>query len=550
MENKQPNIFSRWWRLAEPNKKYFAGQIIYYIIYSVFLSVITIFAARTINCMYEEDWTGAFINLGIELLTIVIRNVAIHYQYICYGKQVRHIRNVTSKKIYKKIISCKNDDFKKISKDKVINIALNNMTNMSDFADNIAAFIGNFFQILFILITVFISNKLACLIVACLGVANFFAYYFLNKKLGKIMLERFEKKDDMFKSYSKIIDGKSVIREFDKKEDYESELIQDVDNFGKAYEKYYLVHSFKSNIHFVLWNIVVYAITAMLLFMVSKGNLDITIYLIIVPYLTTCTTQLNKLFDTTSKLENTRVDVDRINNILNLTDEELIQFGELNKNLEAYNLGLIDVTYNQRAGENFFIKKANISFSTNSINVVKSAKGGGKRAIFNMLRRSAKPDSGKVLLDNLNLYDYNPKTFKNHIDYCASHPTFINASIKENLLLANKDFNEIVEICKGIGVLDAIENLSNGFDTNIYEIKNSSFLFLLGLVRALLSDCKILMIYEIPQDAPENFRKHIAEFFEKFKIDKTIILFTHSNQYDELATTVYEVKNGKVIKQK
>ena len=84
MENKQPNIFSRWWRLAEPNKKYFAGQIIYYIIYSVFLSVITIFAARTINCMYEEDWTGAFINLGIELLTIVIRNVAIHYQYILW----------------------------------------------------------------------------------------------------------------------------------------------------------------------------------------------------------------------------------------------------------------------------------------------------------------------------------------------------------------------------------------------------------------------------------------------------------------------------------
>ena len=148
------------------------------------------------------------------------------------------------------------------------------------------------------------------------------------------------------------------------------------------------------------------------------------------------------------------------------------------------------------------------------------------------------------------MYDYNPKTFKNHIDYCASHPTFINGSIKENLLLANKDFNKVVEVCKNLDVFDTIEELQNGFDTNIYEIKNTSFLFLLGLVRALLSNCKILMIYEIPQDAPENFRKHLIDFLKKFKIDKTILLFTHTNKYDELATTVYAVKNGEVIKEK
>ena len=548
--NKQPNIFKRWWRLAEPNKKYFAGQITFYIIYTVFLSVITIFAARTINCMYQKDWTGAFINLGIELLTIVIRNIAIHFQYICYGKQVRHVRNMGAKKIYKKIMSCKSDDFKQISKDKVINIALNNMAHMGDFADNISAFIADCFQVGFTLVAVFMSNKLAALIVAALGVVNFFAYFLFNKKLGKIMLERFEKKDDMFKSYSKIIDGKNVIREFEKKDDYESLILNDSDNFGKAYEKYYNVYSYKNNLYFVLWNVVVYAITAMLLYMVSKGNLDIAVYLIIVPYLSTCTSKLNSLFDKTNNLENMRVDVDRVNLILNMSDEELVQYGELNQNVEGYSLGLVDVTYNKRAGENFEIKDANMTFTTNAINVVKSAKGGGKRAIFNMLRRSARPNKGKILLDNLDLYDYNPKTFKNHIDYCASHPTFINGSIKENLLLANKDFNKVVEVCKNLDVFDAIEELQNGFDTNIYEIKNTSFLFLLGLVRALLSNCKILMIYEIPQDAPENFRKHLIDFLKKFKIDKTILLFTHTNKYDELATTVYAVKNGEVVKEK
>ena len=163
-----------------------------------------------------------------------------------------------------------------------------------------------------------------------------------------------------------------------------------------------------------------------------------------------------------------------------------------------------------------------------------------------MLRRFIKPTGGRVLLDNLDLYDYNEKTFKNHIDYCASHPTFITGTIKENFMLVEKDMDKIIAVCEKVGILQEIMELPLAFNSQISEIKSSTSLFLLGLVRALLSNCKILMIYEIPNDAPEEFRQHIVKFLQEYYIDKTLIMFTHSNDYDDIADVVYLVEKGKV----
>ena len=548
LKNNQPNIFVRWWKLTNPHKGYFAGQIISFIVYTVFLSLITIFAAKTINFMYAGDWNNAFLYLILELMTIVIRNLALHIEYIFYTKTVAHIRYGVTKKVYNKILSCKSEDFNVVSQEKVKNIAVNNTGYLSEFPDSVASFIAHTAQVVFILVTVFISNYLAGIIITCLGVVNFFAYYFLNNKLGRIMLERYEKTDDMFKSYSKVINGKTVINELHGKDKYEGELTKNIKDFNNAYSRYYMVHSYKVNLYFIFWNVVVYAIACLMMFFVSKGSLDIATYLIIVPYLTTCTTQLNGLFDKTNSIENMRVDVDRINLILNMNDQELIAYGNINKESQGYNLGFVDVSYNMSSDFEFELKNANLNFEMNKINVIKGEKGGGKRIIFNMLRRYIKPDSGKIVLDNLDLYDYNESTYKNHIDYCASHPSFVVGTIKENLMLVDKNLDNIKQICSELGVLRAIEKMPKGFDTEITEVKSSLVYFMLGLARALLSKCKVLMVYELPQDVPDSSRQKIVDFLKKINTEKTIILFTHSNDYDEIANVVYQVNKGEVKK--
>ena len=97
-----------------------------------------------------------------------------------------------------------------------------------------------------------------------------------------------------------------------------------------------------------------------------------------------------------------------------------------------------------------------------------------------------------------------------------------------------------------LGIHKTIEKYELGYDTPIEDIKSNGILFLLGLARALLSNCHILMIYELPQDTPESFKKKIVKYIKNNKLDKTVILFSHSDDYDEIAAKCYTVTKGKV----
>lgn len=547
IHKKKDNILKRWYTLCEPDKKVWFFQIFFYILYAILYALMTIFAAKTINCLYNQDWNGAFFWLAIELLDIILRNVFYHIEYIFYGKQLIHIRKTISTKIYRKILSVESKTLKKFSAEKIINIAQSNMGSASEFPDIIASIIQYMVQVIIAITAIFTTNIYAGIVVALLGVVNFFVINALNKRMGRILNSRYEKKDNSFKEYSKIISGKSVIEEMHGGAIYETNLLQHVNDFSKEYARYYRTYSFRGNIYYAIWNVVIYAITAFLIFMVSKGQLDVALYLIIVPYLSSCTDKLNTLYTKFDGTENMRVDVDRINLILNLTDKQMVQYGNINKEAEGYSLAFINVFYKAEEPEAVNLKDVNMLFTMKGVNIVKGKRSCGKRAIFNMLRRRIQPNSGKILLDNLNLYDYNEKTFKNHIDYCSAHPSFVNGTVKENLLMAHSNFHNIQKLVKVLNLTNVIQSLPQGYETLIGDIKNGETLFWIGLIRAALSKCKILMIYEYPEDVSEDFHiklQNIIASSDPYK--RTIILFTHKNNYDNLADTIYKIDNGKV----
>jgi len=543
---RKNNILKRWYKLAEPHKGIFAGQIITFVCYAVFLTIITLFAAKTINFMYAGEWNKAFLFLGLELATIVLRLLFMHFEYYFYAKHVQHIRLVVANKIYKKILSLKDSSMNEVSKEKVTSIALNNMTNLADFPDAVASFIAYTFQVIFTLVTVFISSPIAGVIVLLIGVVNFFVYYAFNRKLGTILLDRHEKQDEMYKSYYKVIEGKTVINELSLNRKYKKELLGGVRNFTDAYAHYYNVYSSKVHVFVAIRNVLIYAVAALMLFFVSKGTLDIAVYLVIVPYLSTCTEKLCTLFDKTSNIENMRVDVDRVNLILNLSDKEIVKYGKINADDSVYNLSLVGVSYANPNHPERRIDDVDISFKMGGINLVKGGMNSGKRIVFDLIRRYKKPDEGLVLLDNLNIYDYNKSTFKNHVDYCSSHPLFIKGTIRENLTLVEPNMRKVRKMCETVGILEYINKMPKKFNTKIEELNSHGLLFLIGLVRAMLSKCHILMIYELPQDIDNIFRMNVIDLLTKKKLNKTIIIFTHSDEYDQIADLVYEVKDNSV----
>lgn len=548
-EKKQDNIIKRWYKLCQPNKRDWFLQIFTYAGYAVFYALMAIFAAKTINCLYNSDWKGAFFWLGVEFLDILIRNIFKHMEYHYYGKVYGQINKNICMKIYDKIMSVKSEEIKNFSPERIVNIAQSNTGYACDFPDYVASMVDKFIFICISVGAIFAASYWAGLIVLALAVVNFFAYRLMYKKMGYHLKRRFETKDDRFREYSKIIAAKEVITELGVEDEYKEKMKNHIDEFNKEYYKYYMVTSFKGQIYFVIWNMVVYAITAVLIFLISRNMFDLALYLVVVPYLSSCTTKFNELFEQFGGVENMRVDVDRLNLILSLSDQELISYGNVNKVTEGYNLGLINISYKDAMNPKLKLTNANMAFNMHAINIVRGERGSGKRIVFDLLRRRITPDKGIVMLDNLNLYDYSPDTFKNHIDYCAQHPYFINGTIKENLQATKRDLSKLDDLIAELGLTEVIARLPNGLDTQVEEIKDAETRFWLGIIRAALSKCKILMIYEYPNTDNPEFKSIFHNIIRTCETDKrTLILFTHNVDYDPLADAVFEVKNGKIKK--
>lgn len=548
---KQDNIIKRWYKLCQPNKKDWALQIITYSLYAIINALMAIFAAKTINCLYNGNWDGAFFWLAIEFLDILFRNIFKHMEYYYYGKVYGQINKTLCGKIYDKIMSIKTTEIKKFSPEKIINIAQSNTAYACDFPDYVATMVEKVVFIIVSLVAVFSSSWFAGLLILALAVINFFSYRAIYKRLGYHLKRRFETKDDRFREYSRIISAKDVITELGVENEYKQKIYKHVDDFNKEYSKYYMTDSFKGQMYFVIWNAVVYAITAVLIFLVSKNMFDIALYLVVVPYLSSCTTKFNELYDKFGGVENMRVDVDRLNLILSLSDKELISYGNVNKVCEGYNLGFVNVSYNDDENPELKLTNAKIAFNMHAINIVRGERGSGKRLVFDILRRQIKPSSGVVLLDNLNLFDYANSTFKNHIDYCAQHPLFISGTIMENLQATKRDLSKLNDLIKELGLTEVIARQPNGLNTQIEDVKNPEDRFWIGIIRAALSHCKILMIYEYPNTDNPEFRAIFQNIIKTCETDKrTLILFTHNADHDHLADTVFEVKNGKTKKVK
>jgi len=68
--------------------------------------------------------------------------------------------------------------------------------------------------------------------------------------------------------------------------------------------------------------------------------------------------------------------------------------------------------------------------------------GSGKSTIVQMLERYYQPSSGDIYLDSVNIKDIRLKKLRESIGYVSQEPVLVMGSIKDNLLLGNRDASD------------------------------------------------------------------------------------------------------------
>jgi len=197
-----------------------------------------------------------------------------------------------------------------------------------------------------------------------------------------------------------------------------------------------------------------------------------------------------------------------------------------------------------------------ISFKVNPGETVAivGATGAGKSTIISLITRLYDINSGKILLDDVDLKDYELYNLRSHIGVVLQDVFLFHGSIFENLSFGDDTITleKIRKIAKEIEVDDFIESLPGGYEYVVRERGSSISLGqrqLLSFLRAYLSDPKILILDEATSSIDHESEKLIQRATEKITKNRTSIIIAHRLSTIEKADKIIVMEHGKIVEE-
>ncbi|CRH00434.1 ABC transporter B family member 1, putative [Plasmodium relictum] len=143
-------------------------------------------------------------------------------------------------------------------------------------------------------------------------------------------------------------------------------------------------------------------------------------------------------------------------------------------------------------------------------------------------------NSGEILLDGININNYNLRDLRNTFSIVSQEPILFNMSIYENIKFGKEDatLEDVKRVCKFAAIDEFIESLPDKYDTNVGPFGRSlsgGQKQRIAIARALLKEPKILLLDEATSSLDSNSEKLIEKTIAdiKDKADKTIITIAH-----------------------
>lgn len=117
------------------------------------------------------------------------------------------------------------------------------------------------------------------------------------------------------------------------------------------------------------------------------------------------------------------------------------------------------------------LKDINFKVPAGSTVAIMGTTGAGKSSLLSLIGRHYDVMEGEVLVDNVNVKDYNLNTLRSNMSIVPQDTFLFSQSIRENLTFSSKDATdvEVDEACKVACCYDFINSLEDKYDTEIGE---------------------------------------------------------------------------------
>ncbi|MEL1781477.1 ABC transporter ATP-binding protein [Acinetobacter baumannii] len=185
--------------------------------------------------------------------------------------------------------------------------------------------------------------------------------------------------------------------------------------------------------------------------------------------------------------------------------------------------------------------------------------GSGKSTLINLMLNLFSPDSGNIIINNINLREMDSSDLRKMISVVTQESGLLNRSIKDNISYGRpySTMDEIVNAAKLADAHDFIKNLNDPYGNSGYETlvgDNGSKLSggqrqRIALARAILKNAPILILDEATSALDLFTESIVQKNLKNFISDKTVITIAHRLSTIIDADRIIYLENGEIIEE-
>jgi ABC-type multidrug transport system fused ATPase/permease subunit len=198
---------------------------------------------------------------------------------------------------------------------------------------------------------------------------------------------------------------------------------------------------------------------------------------------------------------------------------------------------LIDVTFEAAAGQ--------------AIAIV-GPTGAGKSTLVSLLPRFYETQTGRVLVDGVDVRDVTLKTLRQQISIVLQEPLLFSASIADNIRYGRLDatMDEIVEAARAANAHDFVSALPQQYDTLLGERGaqlSGGERQRIAVARAFLKNAPILILDEPTSSIDSKTEAVILDALERLMVGRTTFLVAHRLSTLRSVSSILVLNQGRLV---
>ncbi len=524
---------------------------------------ITILKNETTDVWLSKTFFGQSINAIILTLfiTVLFRLVLQGYQTYNIQAVGQRLTARIRRELFDHSISLSLKYHDKMPVGKLLTRLTNDVDALAEvFGSGAVGVIADFVSLIVISLTMLsIDRGLAILLLLTQIPVSYFIIW-LQKRYRRANYQVREELSQLNSDFQENLQGLEVVQMF-RREDFNSKKFSKT---GDAYKK--AVNGtifYDSSISaFIEW-ISLAAVSLVLAvggYLVTSGNIGLGTLTTFILYSQRLFEPLRQLAERFTQIQGGLTAVERINELL---DEEIQikdststkYFLENAKNVNKKFKGKIEfkkVNFFYNEGEHII---KNLSFKINPGEHVAfvGPTGSGKTTIIRLLCRLYEPQSGQILIDDIDIKDIPIATLRNMLGVVLQDTFIFSGNVADNLKLnSNVDNLELENLCNELGLDNLLKKLPEGLNTLLRERGgnlSSGERQLLSVARVAIRNPVVLIMDEATAFMDPSTEATLQKDLERILSKRTALVIAHRLATIESSDKILVLKGGSLVEE-